>query len=135
MASIPSSFQSLPKTRPGPIFFASAWMSLFSDEYEEHLLREAGKRTSQCFYLAFGLHLIHASHGGDDVLDGLLVLPAVLDDLEVLIRTCLLYSGKHGRLLYDTHNLPGMPHHSQGKCAYLLAPRYWLISTCRQEPS
>ena len=31
MASIPSSFQSLSKMRPGPIFFASAWRSLFSD--------------------------------------------------------------------------------------------------------
>jgi len=42
---------------------------------------------------------IHAPYRGDYALDGLFVLPAVLDDLEVLIGACLLDSCEHGRLL------------------------------------
>src|SRR5450759_2859579 len=67
-----------------------------------HLLGEAGKGTSEGFYLTFSPQLVHTSHGGDDPLPALPIFPVVFDDLEVFVGTGFLDSGEQGRLLFMT---------------------------------
>jgi hypothetical protein len=67
-----------------------------SGQHEEHALREAGEGATKCLDLTPGPEPIPPSSCRDDTLDELLVLPAVLDDLEVFVGTSLFDSREHG---------------------------------------
>jgi hypothetical protein len=49
--------------------------------------------------------MIHSANRGDDPLDGLLAFPAVLDDLEVLMRSRFFDSGEHRVVSFMTPHL------------------------------
>ena len=67
----------------------------FAGENQKDFFRESRKGSNQVFDLSSFLKIIHPANRGDDPLDGLWAIPAVLDDLEVLMRPRFFDSGKH----------------------------------------
>ncbi len=73
-----------------------------SGQHKEYPLGETGEGARKRFYLTLRSQLVHPPHRGNNTLDGLLVLPAVLHKLEVFVGPTFLTLANMGVSLRPT---------------------------------